>query len=178
MQIGLDFEMCEDADLRRKWFRPTNEGRQKIFTVRKVHNDISFVDEFVNQEFAEDQKMFVYGFNKATREYEIVSRDWQRVKKSLLDSLTNFGNPIIQVADANYENRGELYLHHEWVGQDLQFDYAQKTLEYVQSMWKRPVWLETREEGKGKVFHYDGTEHRIVGTEGSTVPPDTAGQGA
>ncbi|MEO0480832.1 MAG: SpoVR family protein [Planctomycetota bacterium] len=177
-KFGIDFEQCDDADLRRKWFRPTNQGKEKIFQVRKVHNDISFVDEFVNAEFAEDQKMFVWGFNQQTGDYEIVSRDWQRVKRSLLDSLTNFGNPIIQVTDANFGNRGELYLHHDWVGVDLQFDYAMQTLEYVQSMWKRPVWLETRDEGQGIVFRYDGKEHKRFDSKGSQTPEDTVGQGA
>jgi stage V sporulation protein R len=29
--------------------------------VRHIYNDISFIDEFVTPEFAEDQKLFVYG---------------------------------------------------------------------------------------------------------------------
>ena len=64
------------------------------------------------------QKLFVYGFNPATNRYEIADRDWRKVKDGLLTALTNFGQPILYVADANWKNRGELYLFHDWTGAD------------------------------------------------------------
>ena len=157
-QFGIEYQRCDDAYLRRQWNTETNQGREKVFDVRRIYNDVSFVDEFITPEFAEDQSLYVYGRNPATGQYEIVDRDYTKVKKSLLDSLTNFGNPIIQVVDDNYKNRGELYLEHQWINKDLEFEAALRTLQGVYHMWKRPVHIETREGGKPRLLSFDGEE--------------------
>ena len=50
---------------------------------------------------------------------EIASREFQEIKQKLLFQLTNFGQPIVDVLDGNYENRGALYLIHRHEGMDL-----------------------------------------------------------
>ncbi|MGK0262506.1 MAG: stage V sporulation protein R, partial [Planctomycetota bacterium] len=157
-RFGADYMRCDDPDARRKWDTGAGEGRKKIFDVRRIYNDVTFVDEFITPEFAEDQKMFVYGQDRQTGEYVIVDRDYTKVKSQLLEALTNFGNPIINVVDGNFENRGELYLVHEWVGGDLQVDQAQLTLQSLFAMWKRPVHIQTMLDGKGRILSYDGKE--------------------
>lgn len=174
-KFGPAYEACDDAEERAHWDRHLGLGREKIFQVRKIYNDVTFVDEFVNAEFAEAQKLYVYAFNQATGRYEIVDRDYRKVKDQLLASLTNFGNPIIQVVDANYGNRGELYLYHDWAGVDLQFDWALETLRNLQAMWKRPVHLETREGGKPRLLSHDGTEPSIREIGGSQAPRELVG---
>jgi len=155
-RFGAEYQACDDPELRRRWSRPTNEGRKKIFEVRAIYNDVTFIDEFVTPEFAEEQKMFVYGQDPQTGQLVIVDRDYRKVKDQLLAALTNFGNPIIKVVDGNFRNRGELYLVHEWVGGDLQLDQAQLTLQGLHKLWQRPVHIETIEGGKGCLLSYDG----------------------
>ncbi len=157
-RFGERYQACEDPELRRKWNEPANQGRERIFEVRKIYNDVTFIDEFVTPEFAEDQKLFVYGRNPQTGQLEIVDRDYTKVKTQLLDALTNFGNPIIRVVDGNHGNRGELYLVHDWAGSDLQLEQAELTLAGLQRLWGRPVHLETREEGRGKLLSHDGAQ--------------------
>ena len=79
------------------------------------------------------------------------------------------------VVDANHQNRGELYLYHDWVGADLQFEQAIATMKHVQGMWGRPVHLETREEGKPRLLSFDGTEASMKELAGSKVPEDVVG---
>ena len=81
------------------------------------------------------------------------------MKNKLLQQLTNFGQPIIEVVDGNYENRGELLLAHKHDGQDLKGDYARETLRNLQSLWRRPVNLVTRYDGKGVMLRFDGKNH-------------------
>jgi stage V sporulation protein R len=157
-QFGIEYQRCDDPHLRRQWNTEAGLGKEKVFEVRKIYNDVSFIDEFITPEFAEDQKLYIYGMNQSTGRYEIVDRDYTKVKRSLLDALTNFGNPIIKVVDANYKNRGELYLYHEWVARDLEFEAALRTLESVYKMWKRPVHIETTEGGKPRLLSFDGEE--------------------
>ncbi|MEE9126487.1 MAG: SpoVR family protein, partial [Planctomycetota bacterium] len=96
-KFGPEYERCDDAEQRRNWNQDLDLGREKIFQVRKIYNDVSFVDEFITPEFAEAQKLFVYGFNQASGQFEIVDRDYRKVRDQLLNSLTNFGNQIITV---------------------------------------------------------------------------------
>ncbi|HEY0838639.1 MAG TPA: SpoVR family protein, partial [Vulgatibacter sp.] len=87
------------------------------------------------------------------------SRQFKAVKEKLLHRLTNFGNPIIEVVDANFENRSELLLVHKHDGVDLKLDDARHTLQCLQSLWRRPVNLYTRLDGKSLILRFDGEEH-------------------
>ncbi|MCA8956112.1 MAG: SpoVR family protein, partial [Planctomycetes bacterium] len=167
-QFGIEYQRCDDARLRREWNTEAGRGKEKVFEVRRIYNDVSFIDEFVTPEFAEDQKLYVYGVDQATGQLEIVDRDYTKVKKGLLDALTNFGNPIIRVADDNYRNRGELYLRHEWVARDLEFEAALRTLRSLYAMWKRPVHIETREGGHPRLLSFDGTDAVMKEVSSST----------
>jgi len=158
-KFGLEFQRIEDEDVRREWNQNLGLGREKIFEVRKIHNDVTFIDNYLEADFAESQKLYVYGFNERTRQYEIMDRDWTKVKAQLLWSLTNFGQPSIYVADGDLGGRNELYLYHDWTGVDLQFEMASETLKNVYNIWRRPVHLETREEGKPRLMTYDGKEY-------------------
>ena len=42
---------------------------------------------------------------------------------------------------------------------DLKIDYARDTLRNLQSVWRRPVNLVTRLEGRGVILRFDGRDH-------------------
>ncbi len=147
--FGPEYEECQDLKVRAKWDRQLGEGHKKIFEVRRIYNDIGFIDEFLTREFAEEQNLFTYRYNPRSNQYEIESRDFEDIKRQLLYQLTNFGEPIIEVTEANYQNRGELYLVHHWEEVDLRLDYAQATLENLYALWRRPVHIETILKEKG-----------------------------
>jgi stage V sporulation protein R len=87
--------------------------------------------------------------------YEIQDRDVQKVKEQLLFSLTNMGQPYITVVDANFENRGELYLRHRYDGVELRQDYARDTLSNIHRMWTRPVHIQTIVDEKVTILTFD-----------------------
>src|SRR5204863_6422786 len=103
-------------------------GRKKLFEVRKIHNDITFLDEFLDEDFCHQSKMFIYDFDRRNNRYVISSRDFREIKARLLSQLTNFGQPIIRVVDGNFKNRGELLLTHTHEGHDLKHDTTLETL--------------------------------------------------
>ncbi len=119
--------------------------------MRKHYNDVTFIDTFLTPEFAMEQKLFVYGFNEKRNSWEILDREFRKVKNKLLSQLTNFGQPIIEVVDGNFENRGELLLAHKHDGQDLKPDYARETLRNLQTIWRRPVQPRHQGGGQGRV---------------------------
>lgn len=158
--FGAEYDNCDDQKARANWDRQVGLGRKKIFEVRRIYNDIGFIDEFLTPEFAEKQQLFSFRYNRYGEYYEIDSREFADIKRRLLFQLTNFGEPIIEVVEANYANRGELYLLHQWETVDLREDYAHATLANLQALWGRPVHIETQIEEKGKIlFSYDGKQH-------------------
>ncbi len=157
-KFGKEYENCENINEKKRWDKKLNLGRQKIFEVRKLHNDVTFIDTFMTEEFCQAQKLFTYAFNRRTGMYEIVDRDWKKIKSQLLFALTNHGQPIIDVTDGNFENRGELLLEHRHEGIDLDYDKAIATLKNLQTIWKRPVNLITKYGGQTKLMTFDGKE--------------------
>ena len=93
-----------------EWDKQLGLGRQKIFEVRRIHNDVTFIDTFLTPDFCRRHKLFSFKHNDQNETYEIESREFKKIKERLLFGLTNFGQPIIRVKDGNYRNRGELYL--------------------------------------------------------------------
>ncbi|HEY0601502.1 MAG TPA: SpoVR family protein [Herpetosiphonaceae bacterium] len=158
-KFGKEYDECEDFATKRAWDTKTNLGRQKLFEVRKFHNDITFIDEFLTPEFVFEQKLFSFKYNRDTDLYEIASREFQEIKQKLLYRLTNFGQPFIYVEDGNYGNRGELYLRHRHEGVDLRIDYARDTLKNLHKIWTRPVHLETVVDEKKRLLSFDGRDY-------------------
>jgi stage V sporulation protein R len=160
-KFGKEYDECDDQEKRRNWDRKLGLGRKKIFEVRRIHNDITFIDTFLTPEFCQEHKMFSYAFQDQTGQYVIESREFEKIKQRLLFSLTNFGKPWIYVVDGNYRNRGELLLRHAFNGIDLKLDRAADTLANIQFIWSRPVHLQTVIEDKPSMLSFDGTDHSI-----------------
>src|SRR3989338_3702829 len=128
-KFGEEWEEClkkgcyED---RKKYDKKIGKGREKMFEVRKMHNDIAFLSEFLTDEMIAKQNLF--HFQKYGDFYVIDSFKANKIKKQVLFQLTNFGDPIIKIEDANYKKQGELYLKHYWEGISLDLRWAKEVL--------------------------------------------------
>jgi stage V sporulation protein R len=157
-RFGKEYDECHDLDEKLHWDRGLGLGREKIFQVRRIYNDVTFLDEFLTPEFCWRQKLFTFEYNKKRQGFEVFSREFKAIKEKMLAQLTNFGQPFIYVEDANYANRGELLLWHRHDGVDLDVKYGRETLWNVQKVWSRPVHIRTRVEGKPRLWTHDGLE--------------------
>jgi stage V sporulation protein R len=167
-QFGPEWEECDNFEERQRWDKQVGLGRRKIFEVRKVHSDVTFIDTYLTPDFCRRHGMFSFKYNEHQETYEIESREFKKIKDRLLFQLTNFGQPIIRVKDGNYRNRGELYLQQEHFGIDLKLDHAQDTLRHLHCLWTRPVHLETSVDGRTTLLSFDGTDHAIRPLGGSS----------
>lgn len=164
-QFGIEWIHCDDPKRRAEWDLKTNLGRKKLFEIRSIHNDITFIDEYLDEDFCHAHKMFIYDFDKRTNKYVISDRDFRAVKSRLLQQLTNFGQPIISVVDGNFKNRSELLLRHTHDGIDLKLDFSVETLKNLYKIWTRPVHIETIIEGVKKRLSFDGNSHEVEKVE-------------
>ena len=159
-RFGAQFEQCGSYEERQQWNNKTGLGREKIFEVRRIYNDVSFIDTFLTEDFCLEQQYFTYAYNRRSGRFEIVDRDWRKVKEKMLFSLTNLGSPIVYAADNNYDGKGELLFVHEHLGFDLKIEDAKDTMSCIFQIWKKPVHLTTELGGQKKVLSFNGEEHR------------------
>ncbi|MFC6835317.1 SpoVR family protein [Halomarina ordinaria] len=156
-------------------------GWDRMREIRESHNDVTFLDEFLTQEFVEENHYFTYEYTHTTRDYRATSTAVEDVKKKLMLRFTNFGKPTVVVEDGNYNNRNELLLAHQYNGVMLDVKQAEQVLERVFELWGRPVNLKTivkelddhdvevarrrdREpvpEERGKLIRFDGDDFAV-----------------
>lgn len=151
-------------DIEERYNNPTEEmkqrgikpgsGREKIFEVREIESDISFLRNYLTKDLVLREDMYL--FQKQGKDYKIVDKAWEQVRDQLVGMRVNGGFPYITVNDGDYQKNGELYLKHWFEDIELDVKYLEKVLPYLYQLWGRGVHLETVIEGKVMLFMYDG----------------------
>ena len=140
---------------------PLGLGRKKIFEIRRRINDDSLINEFFTHTLFTKLPMFSYkagGGGVPSDHWGIDKVEFEKVKKKLLFTLFNRGEPVIEVVNAQYawsKNKGKyrgtgLYLRHKHEGADLKRDEMEDTLRALFTFWQNPVYLETVVTEQGK----------------------------
>ena len=170
-KFGKEYEESQNLGEKKAWDRGLGLGRQKIFEVRRVYNDVNFIDEFMTPEFIERHRFYQYARDPHTGQLRVASRDPVRIKHTMLYQLTNLGRPFIYVADGNYCNRGELYMAHQHNGLDLEIKYAVETLKNVYRIWQRPVHMQARIDDDMILFTFAGDQPKQQTIHDDLPPP-------
>ncbi|MFZ7755762.1 stage V sporulation protein SpoVR [Bacillus thuringiensis] len=158
----LGIKMFEDIEER--YNNPTEEmkrrgvkpgsGRDKIFEVREIEWDVSFLRNYLNKDLVMREDMYL--FQRQGKEYKVIDKEWENVRDQLVNMRTNGGFPYLVVEDGDYLKNGELYIKHSYEGIELDLKYLEKVLPYLHQLWGRTVHMESIVESKGVVFSYDG----------------------
>src|SRR5271156_3328439 len=85
-KFGPEYDACEDLEEKRRWNKDLGLGRKKIFEVRRIHSDITFIDTFLTPEFCREHRLFSFAYVEPTANYVIESREFEQVKQRLLFS--------------------------------------------------------------------------------------------
>lgn len=159
----LGLKMLEDIE--RRWDNPTEQeqrelgrkpgqGRQKLFEVRELDADISFIRNYLTKDLVDQLDMYV--FHKQGNDWKISDKAWENVRDQLVTSRINGGHPVIIVHDGDYSRNGELYLLHRYEGMELDVKYLEKTLPHIYALWGRNIHLQTVIDNRDVVFSYNG----------------------
>jgi stage V sporulation protein R len=70
------------------------------------------------------------------------------------------GQPFIYVVDANYLNRGELYLAHQFAGLEVDSAKAVEVLRAIRVLWGRPVHLQARFNEEMHLVSMEGVDDK------------------
>ncbi|WP_342543011.1 SpoVR family protein [Paenisporosarcina sp. FSL H8-0542] len=131
-----------------------NSGREKMFEVREIESDISFIRNYLTKELVKQEDLYL--FEKKNGNYQITDKDYEQVRDQLISMRVNGSFPYIVVEDGDYSRNGELYLKHGYEGTELDPLYLEHVLPYIYQLWGRSVYLETYVENKPIVYSYDG----------------------
>jgi len=143
---------------REEFGNPGKTGKEVIFDIREVDRDASFIRRFLTENVMRDMDIFEYE-NRANGNVTVSKTStpdhWQDVKHTLIANTGMNSVPIIKVIDADHEQHSHLLLQHEYDGRELELEAAEKTIEYVHTLWGRKVWMDTVIAGKHRRLSYD-----------------------
>ncbi|TKI24957.1 SpoVR family protein [Bacillus pumilus] len=129
-------------------------GRSKMFEVREIESDISFIRNYLTKDLVMREDLYL--FQKQGRDYKVIDKEWKAVRDQLVSMRVNGGFPYLTVMDGDYLNNNELYIKHWYEGIELDLKYLEKVLPYLHQLWGRSVHIESILEGKEVMFSYDG----------------------
>jgi stage V sporulation protein R len=149
---GLEYSTCTQKSEKEKWNTKDNKGVEKIFSIRKTHNDITFIDEFLTEDFCHEHNLYLYDKDSHSGEEVVASNAYKEIKENILSVLTNCGSPVIKIEDDNFNNRGELLLKHYKYKKDLDRSACEDALKNLAIIWSKPVHLQTIAQNQEKIY--------------------------
>lgn len=125
-------------------------GRKKMFQVREADRDVSFLRRFLTPQIMRDLDIFQHEKRGKDRVITKVADDdsWEEIKNTFLQNVGMGSIPTIHIIDADFGQNRTLYLRHEHDGRDLLIEYAEKTLQHLNTIWGRDVVMETILNGR------------------------------
>jgi stage V sporulation protein R len=126
------------------------EGFEEAKLIREVHNDMTFLRNYIDEEFVREQNLFTYSFKKQHK-YNTIDEigdqyGWKSVRDELIKNVGLSRVPVVYVEDLSKDFT--LTLIHEHDGRDLELKYAQRVFEYIQQLWGDKIKLVTEIENE------------------------------
>ena len=124
------------------------KGFEEAMTIREVHNDITFLRFYMDEEFMRDNNYFSYSFDK-NKQGSVVDdisdkEGWESVRDAMIKNVGLGRLPVVYVDEI--EKDGTLSLVHEHDGRDMELNYARKVFDFIETLWGDNVKLITMVE--------------------------------
>lgn len=117
-------------------------GMARARQICREEDDFGFIRNYLDQEIADKLDLFVF---EARRDGDtrITSRDIHAIREAILAPKFNYGAPSVTVAQVGFD--GSLDLRHDYLhdGRGLELAQAERVMDYVARVWRRPVSLHT-----------------------------------
>jgi stage V sporulation protein R len=122
------------------------QGEDAAFRIRTEEDDFGFIRNYLSEELARELELFHYQHEQPSlHQGRIVvgEHDIHALHEALLAPRFNYGAPRILVQATGQD--GSLALRHDVAndGRGLDLARAEKVLEYIRTVWRRPLQLET-----------------------------------
>jgi stage V sporulation protein R len=129
--------------------------RELMFRIREVDRDTSFLRQFLDEKLARELDIFEYapqpsGDLVVTKVADEIG--WREVKQTLLAQVGMGSVPVIKATKIDVKQGHRLTLSHEADDRELEPENAKQTLKHLYTLWRRPVTLETKVNGKDVAY--------------------------
>jgi stage V sporulation protein R len=121
-------------------------GITRAFQIRAEDDDFSFMRNHLTQDLAEELKLFRYE-RSADGSVKVLDHDIHALRETVLAPKYNFGAPAVLAKHLAHDGSLTLFHEHETDGRGLDLDRAERVLDYLHKVWRRPVKLETVDAG-------------------------------
>ncbi|MES2740018.1 MAG: SpoVR family protein [Pseudomonadota bacterium] len=108
----------------------------------REEDDFGFIRNYLDQDMADRLDLFVYESRK-DGETRIVNRDIHAIREAILAPKYNYGAPCIAATQLNNDASLVLRHDHQRDGRGLELSQAERVMDYVGRIWRRPVTLHT-----------------------------------
>jgi len=124
-------------------------GKEKIFEVRAIERDESFLRKYLTEELCAELNLFEYAARDGSYVISEVADDsgFKNIRNTLASSCGIGTVPLIRVVEMSPKDK-TLNLEHLFDGRELNIDYAEATLKYIYELWGHTVTLKTTQLGK------------------------------
>ena len=143
----IGFKIFEDIKMK------YSHQPQKMFEVREMERDQSFLRRYLTFELCKEMNLFEY--EKQDSDYIIseVSDEegWKKIRDTLASTVGMGGIPVIKVMEW-IQTDNTLVLEHMYEGRELELNYANETLKHLSDLWNGKIMLTTVMGDKRKVI--------------------------
>ena len=134
----------------RRSFKSTVSKR--AFEIRAEDDDFGFIRNYLSEELAEELKLFRYEAS-ADGSVRVLDHDIHALRETVLAPKYNFGAPAVLVKHIASDGSLDLVHEHATDGRGLDLDKAERVLDYIHKIWRRPIRLETVDgDGRSKMI--------------------------
>lgn len=128
------------------------QGLEAARRICKEEDDFGFVRNYLGADLIEKLDLFVYEA-RDDGDIRIVERDVHAVHEAILAPKFNYGAPRIAANQLHLDGSLQMIHDHQSDGRGLDMLRAERVLEYVGKVWRRPVTLHTvGERGEARVL--------------------------
>ncbi len=128
-------------------------GKHRIFEVRSLERDESFLRKYLTEELCVELNLFEYAAKDGNYVIKEVADDngFKSIKNTLCSSCGIGSVPLIRVTEMSKSDK-TLSLEHVFDGRELNAAYAEGTLKYINELWGHTVNLKTTQLGKVIIY--------------------------
>ncbi len=118
------------------------EGMDKARQVRNDEDDFGFIRNYLTSALAEKLELFVYESDQEGG-IRIAEKDVHAIREAILAPKFNYGAPRVSVRTLHVDGSLELVHDFQGDGRGLDLPRAERVLDYLSRIWRRPVSLQT-----------------------------------
>jgi stage V sporulation protein R len=167
-RFGFEYDECRDYGKKMAWNTNAGLGHEKIFEVRALYNDIEMLQEFFTEDFCHENN-FYEKRRMPDGSWEIVSRDFKKIKNLLVRSKINRGLPDVRIVDTDYKHRNILVLRHIFDGRIFNDHISSGALQSIAKIWNHPVVLLTKDKKEQEYCLYIDEKGEAIKTDFSKI---------